>query len=547
MYRKRRSIIVVATLFIVVSLLLLGGAYNEVPKRRYRVRDRILSIIKKSTLMKTAQRLHPDDESHRMESVDAWRPKSSYPTTMFANRLYNSRPLQDFADEADYLRQPIVSDFVPGARRVFLMLKTGGTEMWSKVPVHWLTTLTKFPYFAIYSDAPGSIGGNEVIDILANMSASTLNSTDFDMYRMQKFLHNSRSNVDYSELRVNQAWDLDRFKNVPMLYHAYRNAPDTIDWFVFIDADTYLMADNLVAYLNKRFDASEPHYLGSQAFTDGDQPFAHGGTGVAISKPALSFFDIPGAENIVKKYEKEAFDICCGDALVARMLRNEAGIIINTDYKDNELSNFQGNPIWEVEFHFAKWCQPILSFHHVSPHDIEVLWEYERLLRFEHKEAKTITYAQLYNDFILPFIDQRVDGWDNLAGSMYYSYENDVKDNWSPKSEGGPVERPYESVDGCRKACLERSDCFSWRLLPAEKYCGYSTGFFQLGRPVHNWIENDSEMNTTGAISGWMTQRIRAERVHYYQCDNSGKKEGWYRQNSNTFNVPRVNDVLTYE
>jgi hypothetical protein len=82
----------------------------------------------------------------------------------------------------------------------------------------------------------------------------------------------------------NPGWKLDKFKFLPMVYKALRQMPQA-KWVVFVELDTYPMWSNLLDYLSK-FDANTPHYIGKQMFI-GDVLFAHGGSGFALSAPAM--------------------------------------------------------------------------------------------------------------------------------------------------------------------------------------------------------------------------------------------------------------------
>lgn len=54
----------------------------------------------------------------------------------------------------------------------------------------------------------------------------------------------------------NPAWKLDRFKFLPMVNKTFKYRPGA-KWFVFVEADTYLVCNNLVSYLTP-FNASRP-------------------------------------------------------------------------------------------------------------------------------------------------------------------------------------------------------------------------------------------------------------------------------------------------
>lgn len=60
-----------------------------------------------------------------------------------------------------------------------------------------------------------------------------------------------------------------------MVHDTYRLSPSSIDWFVFIEADTALSWLNLLQWL-KTLDPTTDMYMGSQN-KYGSTSFAHGG------------------------------------------------------------------------------------------------------------------------------------------------------------------------------------------------------------------------------------------------------------------------------
>ncbi|KAF2260395.1 hypothetical protein CC78DRAFT_584814 [Lojkania enalia] len=64
---------------------------------------------------------------------------------------------------------------------------------------------------------------------------------------------------------------------------ALRSTPQA-KWYIFIEADTYLLWPNLVAYLS-HLDTSKNYYIGKHMYI-GDILFAHGGSGFVLSESA---------------------------------------------------------------------------------------------------------------------------------------------------------------------------------------------------------------------------------------------------------------------
>lgn len=498
----------------------------------------------------SAVHAHNSDQNSRYESNDAWRSDDSY-AQLNPQRIDLPSP-DKYISKGDYLQQPLVADYPKGAENMFFMLKTGGSVLWKRLPVHIFTTLTRTPNFALYSDSPGSIAGYEVIDILQNITDESIINSELDLYRRQRFIHDTHRIVDYSEIEVAGGWELDKFKNIPMLAHAYSISPSS-DWFVYMDDDSYMMLDTLMEWLNT-LDPEIPLYLGSRALL-ADIEFAHGGSGVVLSRKAVEL-TVGDHPEYIKEYEEKAFDYCCGDFMVALMLKEKLDLDISTrtDYPTVEYK-FQGNSFYNVMVTEEKWCQPILSFHHLSPHDIEILWEYERLKGPNSKS--NITYGSIYRDFYLPYLDDQIKDWDNEADEINYSYKMDQSIGINASYEGGKDNRPYENVEECKKVCDILDTCVMYRWLPQANYCGLSTTI-KLGKPIYDWVNTyreNAELDNRGAISGWRIDRIRKMRKNQ-QCDplhddehsegtmgspEFDRVEGWYhRLNGNIKTRPHL-------
>lgn len=186
---------------------------------------------------------------------------------------------------------------LPGANDTVVILKTGSTELKDKLPIHFRTTLTCYPNYLIFSDHAERFGGENIIDALEGVNASIkAEHEDFALYRrLQRF---GRASLGESELSgpaslpqddktgmlTNPGWKLDKWKFLPMIRRTLEEYPNKT-WYVFVETDTYIFWSTLLAYLAV-LDPSKPYYTGSQ-MQIGDVLFAHGGSGFAISRPAL--------------------------------------------------------------------------------------------------------------------------------------------------------------------------------------------------------------------------------------------------------------------
>lgn len=470
-------------------------------------------------------------DAGRLVSNEVWRDPSSYPDDYYLTD--NLRPqipdLSYYENKAQYMRQVIPKDYAENASKMFVMMKTGATVLWNRVPIHLLTTFTRVPYFALYADHPASIAGHEVIDILANTTEATKQTGAYRHYRTLQDLFYSRANADPAEgVDGHDGWSLDRHKNVPMLAHGYRTAPKDVEWFFFMDGDTYMFMDNLMGYLDT-LNSSEPIYLGCSHWLYGKR-FAHGGSGVVLSRAAL---DITLGEHPEWEWEmeEETSRVCCGDYMVSQMMER-----VNVSVSHGDMHGigrqFNDEHHWSLYSAPENWCERILGFHHVRPFEVELLWEYEKTLGPERR--KHITYADIYRDFTAPFIKEYMEDWDSMAMETQFckkwDEEEAERERQREEEEGqkGTNEkrksdepRPWHSAKLCKEACDEDSECLSWRYLPNSEYCGLGIAV-RLGRPAtYKFLKYDEQevlWDHEHATSGYMIERIRAMRSQQ-TCD----------------------------
>lgn len=274
------------------------------------------------------------------------------------------------------------------------------------------------------------------------------------------------------------------------------------------------------------------------------------------------------------EYANRALQECCGDFLLAAFLKEKLGVDLNLSVSGKR---FQGEPISKVACQKQNWCSEIVTFHHSSPRDMELLWEYERVrsyyaanLRDSYVispadgpvlfEKPAITYSDIYTDFVMPYLMPMRADWDNNAKEFQFSWSIDFLSKKATIEDylrnDGFSDKPYTSVDQCRQACLNNPDCLMFRYDPYQKYCGYATSI-ALGNPVPQGspgttthINGDSEVaqllkrngietprdSSQGLYSEWRFDRIEAMRAKR-SCDPEGQgdipdvddsKEGWY-------------------
>jgi len=250
----------------------------------------------------------------RPESIDhvneGPRPSHDDVASAFANFAETDRPLMPTGD-------PLCAQ-LPGAdSRIVMIVKTGASESFSKVPTQLQTILRCVPELLIFSDMEQTIAGIHVRDSLDTVLDSVKKHSDFALYHAQKECMVSQADCTRHRDKAKEGWNLDKYKNIHIAEKAYNLRPG-YDWYVVIDADTYLFWTTLVAFL-ARLDPSRKLLLGSITHFK-DFPFAHGGSGYAVSGAAMNDFvgRNPGVGNA---YDKRVVDECCGDWMFSKAMK----------------------------------------------------------------------------------------------------------------------------------------------------------------------------------------------------------------------------------
>jgi hypothetical protein len=265
---------------------------------------------------------------------------------------------------------------------ILVVMKTGVTEAREKIPLHLNTTLRCVPHFAIFSDYEEDIAGVRTHDVLRSVRNETKRSNpDFGLYnRLHAQGREGLLPADWQDdangpfgKPGNPGWKLDKWKFVPMMDEALKVRPNAM-WYVFIEADTYMVWPNVVSWL-ARLDAKKPFYFGAP-MQIGDTLFAYGGGGIILSKPALqqvSTFRAQQSELIDHFTANE----WAGDCILGRVLK-DVGVLLHWAWP-----MMQTTRVWELD-HFSQaysrtpWCFPAVSYHHMNADDITAMWRFEQ-------------------------------------------------------------------------------------------------------------------------------------------------------------------------
>lgn len=273
-------------------------------------------------------------------------------------------------------------NFLRGMENVFVVLKTGATEVQEKLPVHLQTTLRCLPHYAVFSDYEEEVHGVRTHDTLRNIRNETKETQpDFAIYnRLRTQGRQGLSSVDWSDdvsgpfgKPNNPGWRLDRWKFVPMVDEALSLKPDA-KWYIFLEADSYMVWPNLLAWL-ARLDHRKPYYIGSP-MQIGDVIFAYSGSGIILSNPAMRKISDYRTRRS-KELDEYTANNWSGDCVLGKALR-DVGVPLVWSWPMQLTSR-----VWETD-HFAEgygrrpWCYPAVSYHRMEPEDIHAFWEFEQ-------------------------------------------------------------------------------------------------------------------------------------------------------------------------
>ncbi|KAF8849292.1 hypothetical protein BDZ45DRAFT_752938 [Acephala macrosclerotiorum] len=305
---------------------------------------------------------------------------------------------------------------------IVIIFKTGAQEV-SHLAIQVGTTLRYLSSNDIlfFSDQQGSIGPFLINDALRNVNQSLKNDhPDFEIYRKIKEYQSTGQDIeelqeDKTKGNSRSGWKLDKYKFIHMIEESFEMRPDA-KWYVFIETDSYVFWDNLAEWL-KRFDSAKPWYIGSRVEHGGVQ-FAHGGSGYILSNAAMNKLLGPDQpQGLAASWDARMKDTPYGDKAVGIALK-EKGVLLSVAHpmmNGYKPSTFTYGPK-------NHWCQPVVTMHHIMPHEVSNVWRYERQ-REMLGMANTTLFADLYFHFVEPHLVDSRDNWDNLSHGPTYSQQ----------------------------------------------------------------------------------------------------------------------------
>jgi hypothetical protein len=401
----------------------------------------------------------------------------------------------------------------PDTSDILVVLKTGATEAYEKLPIHLSTTLRCVNSSVIFGDLEMDMGGHHIHDLLTSLSADiTLDNPDFDLYRQQKEAEALYG--DQLELRKGKnGWNLDKYKFMPMMRRSFEHQP-TAPWYLFLEADTGIVWANIRAILDK-FDPKQKLYLGRSYFNEWN--FAHGGTGFAVSNAAMRalVLEEPPFENnytnLVRKH-------CCGDTVLAKVFLDR-GIPVTGLWPvfSEEKPNI-------VPFSQHHWCGAVGSMHHMTPSEIGELFSLVRAREQQGKGNETLIWRDIYLHYFAKNLVERRSNWINIAKDVLTIWHGG--DTERINDERGPelgVFLPDNEIEAkkspekCKAFCDETEECMMW----LHSWHGCRLGrTFRLG-------QSEEQEKGVEYTSGWNLTRIEAKMAELGDC-TKGEDPWWF-------------------
>ena len=399
----------------------------------------------------------------------------------------------------------------PDPGNIAVILKTGATELYEKVPMQLATSLRCVHQPIILSDLEQTLGDIKVHDVLSNVSPSAMeDNTDFNIYRLQQeYVATGRKNelpslsklpnnsTDWRTEGKSAAWELDKYKFLHMIERSWALAPNR-DWYLFIEADTYLSWPNLLSWL-PTLDATQDHYFGNaiqmHEYSATKLFFGHGGSGILLSGPVVRAF-ASKTPSIARKWDKRVHKMWFGDFVLAAALYEELSIRITQGQP-----SMTGNEPETQAFLPSMWCRPVITVHHVDMQHTNSLYQFEK----SNISSSPLLWRDVYTAAFPHGMPSNHSDWDNISGDDVYALKP------------GPTEAESKSYEACELACSKNEKCFQFMYtekwtkkgeVPVpERWCHHSRAII-LGKQRPPRIGQDGPDSVQNWRSGWMRERI---------------------------------------
>ncbi|KAI0402510.1 glycosyltransferase family 31 protein [Xylaria palmicola] len=475
-------------------------------------RLRIFGAVTVVTLIATYIHLRPQWHEYRdyYEDVTSYLSRPAYDATPY------NHSNESLAHKQHNSSDPCAR--FPDTDGILLVMKTGATEAFDRMPTQLLTTMSCLPdNFLIFSDMEQQIGRYHIYDALTEVDdADKAKNADFDLYRTQQECPVSQTLCIDAKSERQKAWNLDKYKFLPMLEQTWRMRPGR-DWYIFAEADTYIFWANMMHWLKKKsgLNPREKIYLGSRSFVS-NRPFAHGGSGYILSGAVLKHL-VEKHTGLTSQYTETATHECCGDLLVALALDEHEGITIRQTWP-----MINGEKPSTLPYSQNHWCEPILTMHHMNPEEISTVWQFEQT----RKSDRILMIKDLYESLIAPKMQEIRENWDNGSDDVCYlnpapeaqeHADSEARDRQKKEEEMSEIEKvAWKSPKNCARVCEteipedsddreknQKRSCFQYRW--HDEVCCTSRSF-KLGEPKPKPADDNKKARWT---SGWYMKGIQ--------------------------------------
>jgi hypothetical protein len=255
----------------------------------------------------------------------------------------------------------------PASKDIVLVMKTGASEINKRLPVHFNTTFRCIQDYIVFSDVAQEFQGLPIYDSLDDLHLYVKdNQKDFAYYRELQVA--AKNGTDVTGYNTQAAWDLDKWKNVPILRKALAMRPEA-KWFLFVDADTAVTWTNVFTWISK-MSYRKPYYIGAQIWI-GDIEFAHGGSGYLVSQAAAQKV-AAASEEKMKEWMNFVNGKCCGDMVIGKVFKDVEVPVVRA------WPNINGETPESLDYTINHWCYAAMSWHHMSDQQMREMYRYDQ-------------------------------------------------------------------------------------------------------------------------------------------------------------------------
>ncbi|TKA80654.1 hypothetical protein B0A55_01873 [Friedmanniomyces simplex] len=404
-----------------------------------------------------------------------------------------------------------------------VILMTGATEALETLSTQLVTSLRCITEPLIFSDLEQRLGSHVIYDVLANVSAETMDrNQDFDIYRKQ---HELVASGRENELRLLgdlpvAATGLEKYKMLHAIELAWQLQPDR-DWYCFVGADTYLSWPNLLAFF-EAYDPSEMWYFG-QPIRRLEDPTGlrpvQGGAGFILSGRLVRDWNVQ-ATALATRWDGRIDSTWPADYVLAAALDEELHVRVT-----DATPMLQTEDPAMVAFGLENWCKPVVTVDKLDPRQLDRMYQIELALNGSLLLFKDLHAASYHIGY--PF---KRDDWDNRAHDAEHAIDvvpnnmEEAKGQWEPKD----LVDPHQGYMSCELACIQNEACFQFGFTTTTNFSSAMTAtttarcclsrVFRLGELREPEGPSEGIPWTTVWKSGWRSDRIAKWVTEHRDC-----------------------------